>query len=473
MGKTPGKRHDAQVRPQATSAPVQVHAASWIRNMLVGSALQFLTAPLIGIFAGFLLLFGGIFLAVAWNSGPQPLLDSMHYASFTGKVDGRIVESWAALEFDPADLPRDKLYWQPYAKIATCAVVDFAGDWGEQQRAFCGNRFQFRDDFHLDDWNTLAPGVPFAFTRDASGFAVEEIRLGRTALDWLSSHPPHSTFMLSKPPPTTALGALREALDLPLEVAVASWATPIPAFPLAFDPQHPGDAMPAKYVADKQQGFWLGGLVFTLILAIPGLLVWRLGFGIFLFGQPNAVQWLATIALLAALPWWGDALPKFLRHVNRDWASVASDMLDDISRVTRLNANARGDATLADGERLTWHVDKGAYADTFGRIHFVLPDPAPKAPDAARSALIAQVNAQVSKFDPGEQAALFVRLRQQNDAGLSRVQSLFFSAAEATLRDGNSSVAAHRAAREFLIYASGGHYYEDQLDAMEKLPGAD
>ena len=148
-------------------------------------------------------------------------------------------------------------------------------------------------------------------------------------------------------------------------------------------------------------------------------------------------------------------------------------MLDDISRVTRLNANARGDATLADGERLTWHVDKGAYADTFGRIHFVLPDPAPKTPDAARSALIAQVNAQVSKFDPGEQAALFVRLRQQNDAGLSRVQSLFFSAAEETLRDGNSSVAAHRAAREFLIFASGGHYYEDQLDAMEKLPGAD
>ena len=276
--------------------------------------------------------------------------------------------------------------------------------------------------------------------------------------------------MLSKPPPPTALGALREALDLPLEVAVASWASPVPSFALAFDPQHPGDAMPAKYVADKQQGFWLGGFVFTLILAIPGLLVWRLGFGIFLFGQPSSVQWLLTIALLAALPWWGDALPKFLRHVNRDWASVGSDMLDDISRVTRLNASAPAEATLADGERVVWHLDKGAYADTFGRIHFVLPDPAPKTPDAARSALIAQVNAQVGRFDPGEQAALFIRLRQQNDAGLGRVQSLFFAAAEDTLRDADSSTAAHLAARRFLIYASGGHYAEDQLDALEKPP---
>jgi hypothetical protein len=142
-------------------------------------------------------------------------------------------------------------------------------------------------------------------------------------------------------------------------------------------------------------------------------------------------------------------------------------MLDDISRVTRLNASAPGDAMLADGERLIWHLDKGAYADTFGHIHFVLPDPAPTTRDAAISALKAQVDAQVRRLDPGDQAALFDRLRQRNDAGLNKVQFLFWTAAEDILRDPKSGSAAHLAARKFLIFSSGGNYYEDQLDAME------
>jgi hypothetical protein len=276
--------------------------------------------------------------------------------------------------------------------------------------------------------------------------------------------------MLSKPPPTSALGALKEQFDRPGEVAVASWAAPLPPFPLALDPKNPDQPMPAKYVADRQQGLWWGGFVFTLIFGGMGLLVWRLGIGVLLSGQPTIVQWLLAIAPLAALPWWGDVLPKFLRHVDKDWASIATDMLDDISRVTRMNSSAPGDATLADGERVIWHLDKGAYADTFGRIHFVLPDPAPTTADAATSALRAQVDAQVRRLDPGELAALFVRLRQRNDAGLNRVQFLFWTAAEDILRDPGSGSAAHLAARKFLIFSSGGNYYEDQLEAMEATP---
>jgi hypothetical protein len=439
-----------------------------VGSFLIGNAALLALGPFVGIIAGFLLLFGGIFLAMAWTTGPQPLLDSFRYAPYTAQVMGRIVESWVAVEFDPASVPEGKLYWQPESKVSPCVVVDYAGDWGAPlRRAFCGNRFQFRDDFRFDDWKTLAPGVPFAFLRDASGFAVEEIRMSKATLDWISSHPPRDTFMLSKPPPTTALGALKEQFDRPLDIAVASWSTPFPAMALAYDPKHPDQAIPAALAEQRRQGFWWGSLVFTLIIAVPGVYVWRLGINL-LTGQIGAILWLLTLVPLIALPWWSELLPAVLRHANRNWAEIATDMLDDITRVTRFSASSREEALQVDGERIVWHVEKGAYADTFGRMQFKLPEPPPKTADAALAALRLQASAAVRRLDPGEQAALFVRLRRQFDAFARNVQSVFWDAAEDALRDPQTGPAVHRAAKDFLIFASGGSYYEDQLDAMEK-----
>jgi len=442
-----------------------------LRASLLTTMGQFLAAPLIGMVAGFLLLFGGIFLAVAWMAGPQPLIESYRYAPFTAQVSGRIVESWTALDFDPDDLPEGKLRWQPYSKIAPCVVVEYTGDWGApMRRGLCGNRFQFREDFRLDDWNTMAPGVPFAFQRDASGFAVEEIRLGKAALDWLSAHPPHDIFMLSKPPAATALGALKEQFDHPLDVAIASWTTPFPAFALAYDPRHPEEAMPAKLVDERKRGFWWGGLVFTVLLAVPGVFVWRIGMN-FLTGQSGWLLWLLTLVPMLALPWWSEVLPKLLRHANHNWADIGGDMLDDMTRVTRFSSGAPADVLLASGERLLWHVESGAYADTFGRMRFVMPQPPPKTAGPALAALRVQASEQVRKLDSSEQAALFVRLRQQYEGNAREVQSMFWTAAEDTLRDAKADRAAHRAARNFLIFASGGSFYEDQLDALERSAG--
>jgi hypothetical protein len=472
MEKTPNKQRDGEGGLPGFSTPGRAHAASWIRNMLVGSAAQILAAPIIGMCAGFLLLFGGIFLAVAWQVGPQPLIDSAHYAKFTGNASGRIIESWVALDFDPDNVRKSAVYWQPSARISACAVIEYGGDWGAPlRRAFCGNRFSFREDFRLDDWDALAPGIPFAFSREPSGFALEEIRLSKIAMGWLKSHPPSSTFMLSKPPPTTALGALKEQFDRPVDVAAASWSAPVPPFPLAFDPKLPGQAMPAKYVGDRREP-WLGGLVFAVILCIPGLLVWRVGMTFLFGGQSRSVFWLATLVPLLALPWWSDALPALLKHVNKDWASIGSDMLDDINRTTLLIASDPADALLADGERIVWRVGEGAYADTFGRMHFSLPTPAPTTPKAALATLEEQVTAQVRTLDSATQAALFTRLRSQKEAGLDNVQNLFAPAAEHVLRDANADAAAHRAARGFLMFAAGHSYYEDQLDAMEVQPQA-
>jgi hypothetical protein len=68
------------------------------REKILGNLAMVVAGPVIGLIAGFLLLFGGIFLAVAWQAGPQSLIDSTNYDKFTGTASGRIVESWVALE---------------------------------------------------------------------------------------------------------------------------------------------------------------------------------------------------------------------------------------------------------------------------------------------------------------------------------------------------------------------------------------
>lgn len=273
--------------------------------------------------------------------------------------------------------------------------------------------------------------------------------------------------MLSKPPPTTALGALKEQFDRPLDVALASWSTPFPTFPLAYDPKHPDQAMPAKLVDERRRGFWWGSLIFTAILAVPGVLVWRIGLG-FLTGQSGAILWLLTLAPMLALPWWSDVLPGIVRHANANWAEIVSDMLGDINRITRFAASAPDEATLAHGERLVWHVEAGAYADTFGRIRFTLPQPPPANEAAALDALCAQASAQVLALDMDAQKALFESLRRQYEAGAQGVQKVFWKAAEDVLRDPRGDRGAHLAARRFLIFGSGGTYYEDQLDKLEQ-----
>lgn len=457
----------AQVAAQPGSGPGGVLG---LRAFLVERMAMFAVAPLIGLIAGFLLLFGGIFLAVAWTVGPKPLLDARQYAPFTAQTQGRIVESWVALEFDPAVLPQGKLYWQPWSKVTPCAVVEYGSDWGAPlQRGFCGNRLQFRDDFRLDDWHTLMPDVPFSFARDANGFAIQELRMSKTALDWLSQHPPHDTFMLPKPPPATALGALKHQFDAPLDVALSSWTSPPQSIPLAYDPRHPEAAVPAKIVENARGGAWWLGLIFALIFVVPGLFVFRMGLSL-LTGQSGALLWVLTAAVLVALPWWGELLPRVVAQANKDWASIASDMLDDIGRVTRFTANAPNAALLRGGERVVWKGGEGEYADTFGRLHFALPNPVPKSDAEALAALSAQATQQVRTFDSTRRAELFQRLRRQYEAGQQDVQRLFTMAAEDTLRDAQADTTAHKAARDFLIFASGGTYYDDQLDKIEVAP---
>lgn len=442
-----------------------------LRAFLLASVANLAAAPLIGLFAGFLLLFGGTFLAVAWTVSAKPFLDARQYAPFTAHAQGHIVESWIALELDPAAMPPGKLYWQPWSKVTACAIVEYGSDWGAPlRRGFCGNRFDFSDFFRLEDWKTLMPGVPFAFARDANGFAAPQLRMSRAAFAWLNAHPPHSTLMLGQPPPTTALGALREGSDHPLDVALASWTMPVvETLALAYDPGHPDAAVPAKIVENARDGRWWLGCIFALIFVVPGLFVFRMGLSL-LTGQSGALLWVLTVAVLVALPWWGDVLPRVVAQANQDWAGIAADMLDDISRVTRFAATAPEAALLRDGERVVWKANEGIYADTFGRLHFTLPNPPSKSDAEALAALRAQTAAQVDAYDSAQRSAVFLRLRAQYAAGWQNVQRLFTTAAEDTLRDATADAGAHKAARDFLVFASGETYYEDRLDRIEVAP---
>ena len=463
-----GKRNAPWAR-KVDSSPQPATKGHPLRDWLIGTFGMLAAAPLIGLFAGFLLLFGGIFLGIAWQVAMKPLVDMRQYASFTSVTSGHIVESWAALDFDPVNLAANKLYWDRASKISRCAVVEYqAGDWGGPlRRVFCGMRLDFSDRFRLSDWEeALQEGIPFTFLRDANGFEVQEVRLSKATLDWISRHPPRDTFGMSKPPPTTALAALGEQFDWPIDIAVLSWTRTVPDFPLRFDPQRPQEAMPARSVEDSRHWNPTGAFL-ALLLAVPGFWVWRLGMRVFFPTEPSPlVLWILTLLPLLALPWWGEALPKLLAHANRNWAAIASDMLDDVTRSSRLISSPPEHAEFAQGERLLWRLDQGEYADTFGRIHYAKPEPAPKTKEEVVTALQAQTAAQVAKMTATDQLALFLRLMQDKEHARDRVQIVFASAAEAVERDAQADPAVHRAARRFLLF--GANYNVWEVDALEK-----
>jgi len=62
-----------------------------------------------------------VLLVLSWQSAPERLIDAHRFASFTARADGRILESWLALEWDPSDMA-DHLRWHAYAKAAACAM---------------------------------------------------------------------------------------------------------------------------------------------------------------------------------------------------------------------------------------------------------------------------------------------------------------------------------------------------------------
>ncbi len=446
---TAKRSHRGPARPAAPQgepaakdgAPTGKPWRGFFLGQLLGATLGRFTnlviAPILG--------FAGLFLVVAWQTGPQRMIDGARYSKMTARTDGRIVESWLAVEFDPSDMGQRTL-WRPHAFASPCAVIAYEASPGTPlRRAFCGTRLKFTESYTLHDLAELSPSVPFAWMRDANGFAVAEIRMTPAGRQWLATHPPHSTFGLPKAP-ATALEELRLEFDRPVDLAILGWGVPAPTFPLAVNPAKPAQALPAGFL----KHYWGPNWFAFLIAGVIGLAVWYEAMALLFGDLPRAYGYVLLVLPLLALPWWGEQFPRYLGRFHKGFASVIADMFQDIDPLGHLVASEPEDATLAGGDRLVWRLSESAYADTLGRIRFVRPDPAPASPDAAVAALAETVTAQARVLGEEDRIALFRRLREEKESWWLGAEFLFLPAARERMIDPQSGPTEQLAAKNFL-----------------------
>lgn len=446
MGR-PRRMKPAAKTPPPTPPPASARLGEALRAIAAGKVAGLTIGWAVRLYAAIFLGAAAVFLTVAWKSGPQRVLDAREYAAFTATAQGRIVESWLAIEFDPARVGPAG-FWRASARATPCAVVEYEGDWGSPlRRAFCGKRLQFNESYHLHDVGETATGVPFDWPREATGFARPEVRFAPEPLKWLASTPSPE---IDRGPnaPLTMLAVLERELDRPDDVAIESWAAPPQAFPLALDPANPAGAMPKAHVDGRREAG--SAWVASLMPLAAGVLLWFFGMGIFLPAMHPAARIFFTVLPLLALPWWEDALPRNLARIHPDVAQVVGDMLDTVERVERIAASEPDEATLAGGEALRFRVGGGAYAETLGRIRFERPAKPPANADEALAAIVGTVTAQVRALPAGEREALFSRLRADKRAGFTGAGLLFLAAARESVLDEREAPGARRSAGDFL-----------------------
>ena len=396
----------------------------------------------------------GVFLTTAWVYGPNVLIERAQYRRFTAAAEGRIVESWIALELDQASV-RNSRFWRASARATPCVVVEpfpaaeSSASWNvPERRAFCGRRLTFETGYTLADVHELSTGVPFAWTTDAHGYAVPEIRMNAATRAWLASKPAHK-FMHADWPATTELDWLMLELDRPIDDAIAGWSAPPATMTLMNDPAHPGRPVPAALIKARLSS-WVNWPA-VIVLGGLGAFLWVLGFSLVpqLSGLPRLWRGFIMILPLLTLPTWVDTFPAFIAPLSAGWTAVVSDMLGQVNPLDRFQATEPDAALLAGGTRLRWLAAQGAYADTFGRV---APDRGAgtfRDADAALLALSDAVAARVRSLPSEQRVALFTALRRDKRRDLKAAGLVFLGAAQDCLA--HPSVAPDaREARRFL-----------------------
>jgi hypothetical protein len=418
--------------------------ARFLLEALFGRALGRVMAPIAVLWLGI----AAIILMIAWNSWPRQQLEDFHFQRLTETIDGRVVESWLAVEIEFDDEIGDHPGWRPFSTATPCLVVEYEpGQWaGQLQRAFCGTRLPFTTEYHLDDLKQLTPGVPFFWQRDGHGFAVPEIRLSQAAFAWLSNAP--AATPAGDSPPETALAELQRSLDRPIEYAVAGWSTPPPVFPLAFDPRNPADSLPTGYVAERAKAE--KNLIIFVMFSGFGLLAWNRGIRMMFGDLREEVIWVLILLPLMAIPWWGETLPRALRHFDVHAGNVFVDMFADLDPLARLVAGEVSSAQRREGARLKWLASHGLYADTFGRLDFAPPPSPPASANAALRLLAESSREQVLSLPAGDQVALFSRLRQDKLGNMPHAGLVFVAVAREILLASGSGEEQRKSAASFL-----------------------
>lgn len=444
MGESPSDVEQKRAERRARAHGVLPAPAATAGSFLLGNGLRLVFGRLTGFAAALQLGFAVVTLTIAWQLGLQPAIDGARYAHYTAHAQGTVGASWIALEFDPAEVG-DSPYWKLHAHATPCMVVNLAGEWGAPlSRAFCGDRFVFTEPYAPKE---LLAGVPFAWTRDAHGFALPDIRLRADARAWLVSHapedpPPHADA------PTTAYDALHILLDRPMEQAIAGWSAPTSTMALAFDPRDPANAEPAAFVETKRNGSSQPSV--AIVSAMFGLLLWFQGMALLMGGLPRKAMLFAAILPLLALPWWGEQVPRAVERLDSRVAAFVGVMLDGFEHHGRLHASAPHEAMYASEERMLWSLDDGTYAQTLGRIHLVPPTPTPADANAALVLLGDTVASQMRDFDAATRSALFDRLQRDKRADRRGAGLAFLPAAREAMLDARADATLAIAARGFL-----------------------
>lgn len=413
---------------------------AWIAGAALGRFTAFYGAIFVGI--------GGVILSFAWHEGPQKYLDARKFATLTARAQAQIVESWVAIELDPSQMGNSR-NWHAFAKASPCIVVEYDSGWtGATRRAFCGTRLPFHDHYALHDLNEIAPGVPFDWRRDARGFIVPEIRITRAAREYLATHAPTAFLIPDDLKAATELAVLTWAYERPDDQAIAGWSRRPPAVPIAIDPADPAQTWPAGFIDDvkRRSPNWFA----SAFLAFMGLVAWIAGWRVIAGDRPWPIVAVVAIVPLLFLPWWGDEFPRWIRSLNASFGEVVTDMLGDVDGVDRLVASAPDDASLARGERIVFPAGAEVYAQTFGKLSFAPPNPAPTDADAALDALASNVAAQVRALDDDARAALFARLAKDKRDGRAKAGFAFLRAARESAADPSASTAVRKAATQFL-----------------------
>src|SRR5260370_39887930 len=92
---------DSSTRASAEASPSYTEPGRW-RGFVAKQVTGLVLSPFTGTISGFLLLVAGMFLIVAWQAGPQHLVDASRLGKLTGPTNGTILESSVAVDWDPA-----------------------------------------------------------------------------------------------------------------------------------------------------------------------------------------------------------------------------------------------------------------------------------------------------------------------------------------------------------------------------------
>jgi hypothetical protein len=411
--------------------PFWRHAARVLGGLVVGRVRM--------IAAAIPLLFGGIFLAGAWDWGADAWSRRQDRLAMTGRGEARVEASWWRIDFDPEHLGEHDTNWRDLTRRTLCSRFRFVdGSDGGPVSVAC------RTVRRLDDGSLLlhadSPELPVRW-RDEAGRPRLDLRLTARAEDWLAAHPALWWPLVPQDEATrwahvagSELDALLIEADHPAELLLlAHRQAAAPAVTMAFDPAAPARAMPLAALVPAADD--LPDLGFLPFLALAGLLLWTLGCVLATLELRPWVRVAVVAGTLAFLPWWSGALPRALellwRPAGQMFVFMGPELVGHPAAVASAEAEADGDWLVGQpverARPLTFATSR--YGDVLAPLADALPAPAPGASaDELLAAAAAAATERVLALPDAHLAELVERLHAHGRLAAHGADLLFLEA---------------------------------------------